>query len=304
MVLEYDRENHMAITNTIDIDKHIKLCNIYIKLAFGALCCDCIDHANQLIERARSSLKEIITEQHNYFVACALVGMIVYCFHSGEKNKIPAYECLLRQMCDNLMTLNLDFSSRAHIVDLKVSDLIIQSSFTLTYSKEEIIRRQMKLIRELKRLGTPHAIITAAKLYAEEILYYGSTVEEFQRAIVEIQDAENYLAIQDKVNPSIKTIQHQASFKGHMAALLLTLGNKELASQFANEVTLLFAQQVEMQEGLCMPWQYKPLEWSAKVHYITKSSHMLIMDISLLERTHAIQSQCAHQLAEGLKITL
>jgi len=267
----------------------------------GALCCECNDHAQQFIERARSSLREIFTEQSNYYVACAIAGMIVYCFHSGERDKVPPYESLLKNMCENLMNLNLDANSKMNVLELKVTDLLIQSNFILTYPKEDAIKKRMKIIRDLKYIGTPHAIISAAKLYAEEILYYGSTVEEFQRAIVEIQDADQFLSLINKSNPPIKTIHTRATFKGQLSALFLTLGNQELATQCANDVTILFAQQVELQEGLCLYWQLKAIEWAAKVHYITKSSHMLKIDIGLLERTKGIQSQCCQKLVEGLK---
>jgi len=83
--------------------------------------------------------------------------------------------------------------------------------------------------------------------------------------------------------------------RGYQSLLCLALSNDMLATQYANEGSILFSQVMELQSNFLLPWQFKSIELCAKVHFKTKNRYMLALDISTIQRMDI------QQMAESTK---
>jgi len=145
-------------------------------------------------------------------------------------------------------------------------------------------------------------LIHACIIFADEVLISGSNLEIFHKAIEEVRKGEEILITQKVVYHQAKFIGFMTMLKSQLSALNLVVGNSEIATNFANEVSILFSQKMEIQNNDTAWFQYKPIEWAAKVHYITKCAHMLAVDILILERVQ--QSHAVPEIAVNLLAAL
>jgi len=236
---------------------------------------------------------------HNYELACGGIGMMMYYFWIGDKQKMLPYESLLLQVVNNISTHNAS-GRNSDIIELKIAALVFRSYYT--FNKEDSARQRNQVVQELKKIGTQHALIHASIIFADEVLISGSNLEIFHKAIEEVCKGEEILITQKAVYHQAKFLSLMTMLKSQLSALNLVVGNNVVALNFANEVSILFSQKMEFQDNDTAWYQYKPIEWAAKVHYITKCTHMLAVDILILERVQ--QSHVVPEIAVNLLTAL
>jgi len=281
------------LDSDLDINKYHNLATLYGVLSVGASCLGHDSLEIQFLERSKFALQKFISEPS--WEALGVLNLLAYCLSFTDIEKAAYYTSLTLRYCDYFLNQQSESNCiyKENLNDIKTISLVF--SARITSNREEL----SKIIDKIYAIKTQHSFISATNILAGDLLVmiYNENLDvdskSIKNVLEKLEKMESILKQNTSFSP-LKKVTFFAFCYAYKAGIYLKLGDKEKASEYANQSTLLNYESIHKQHNNTLLRFIRDLFWPAKVHYELGNKDYLAKDLALIESVQVLNQFLYH----------